>query len=95
MLNISEILDTVKKIEKISKDTELADVLKVRQSLITMWRKRETVPYENLLHYCELRNIDPLWLLTGKGPKQRAKSPHISTLRNPKLSLMKEVIEAV
>jgi hypothetical protein len=95
LLSISEILDIIKKLEKISKDTELASIFGVRQSLITMWRKRGTVPYENLLHYCELRNIDPLWLLTGKGPKYRSESSKTATTRHPKLNLMKEVIEAV
>lgn len=95
LISISEILDTIKKLEKISKDTELAAIFGVRQSLITMWRKRGTIPYENLLHYCELKNIDPLWILTGKGPKFRAEQSQNSLARHPKLSLMKEVIEAV
>ena len=95
MLNIAEILDTIKNLEAFSKDAEIASIFKVRQSMITMWRKRGNIPYEILLHYCEERNIDPLWLLTGKGPKYRAELSHQSTLRNPKLNLMMDVIEAV
>jgi hypothetical protein len=94
MLSITEILDTIKKLEDLSKDTEIAAIFKVRQSMLTMWRKRGTIPYENLLRYCEERNIDPLWLMTGKGPKYRGVS-QASPVRNPKLNLMTEVIETV
>jgi hypothetical protein len=94
MLSITEILDTIKSMEGLSKDTEIAAIFKVRQSMLTMWRKRGTIPYENLLRYCEERSMDPLWLLSGKGPKYRGAS-QASPVKHPQLSLMTEVIETV
>jgi hypothetical protein len=94
MLSISDILDTIKNLEGVSKDAEIASIFGVRQSMITMWRKRGTVPYEILLNYCELRNMDPLWLLTGKGPKYRGSS-QAPAFRHPDINLIREVIEAI
>lgn len=94
MLSITEILEIIKNLEGLSKDTEIAAIFKVRQSMITMWRKRGTIPYEMLIHYCEERNIDPLWLLTGTGPKYRGSS-QASSVQDPKLDLMMEVIATI
>jgi hypothetical protein len=94
LLSINEILHTVKTLEGISKDTEIAALFGIRQSMITMWRKRGNIPYEVLLHYCEQRNIDPLWLITGKGPKFRGES-HDTGATHPDLDLMSEVIVTV
>jgi hypothetical protein len=94
LLSINEILATVKNLEGIAKDTEVANLFGVRQSMITMWRKRGNIPFEILLYYCEQRNLDPLWLITGNGPKFRGES-HDSRTGHPDLDLMREVIETV
>lgn len=94
MLSIDELLEAVKEIAGVSRDSELANLLGIRQSMISMWRKRGTIPYEFLLHFCEQRNIDMVWLLTGEGPRYRGESQP-SPSRQIDLELMREVIETV
>lgn len=94
MLSIDEILKAVKEIAGVSRDSEIAHLLDIRQSMISMWRKRGTIPYEFLLHFCEQHNIDMVWLLTGEGPQYRGESLS-SASRHIDLDLMSEVIETV
>ena len=94
MLSTEKILNTVKEIEGISRDAEMARTLGVQQSMISMWRKRGTVPYEILLHFCEERDIDMVWLLTGEGPRHRGASEGV-TSQAIDADLMAEVIEMV
>ena len=74
MYNINEILSKIRQIENISTDTELSDILKVTPQHIYIWKKRNTIPYKELIEYCSINNISLDWLLTGKTPDQSLKS---------------------
>jgi DNA-binding transcriptional MerR regulator len=74
MYKIDEILFRIKQIEGINSNTELANILKVTPQNIYIWRKRNTIPYKELIGYCKnnLQSMD--WLLTGKKLNQSLES---------------------
>ena len=47
--------------------TELADVLGIRQSSISDAKKRGSVPAEWLLKLLLLKGVNPVWIMTGQG----------------------------
>lgn len=67
----NEILDDLKKIAGIKTDSHLADLLGVRQNYISTWRQRNTIPYNELALFCDVRGISYSALLTGTGPMRR------------------------
>src|SRR5690606_6797139 len=62
----SEMLDAIKKHYKFKTDKELADYLEVKASTLSMWHKRNTFDIE--LIFKKVEDLNPKWLLTGKGP---------------------------
>lgn len=49
--------------------TELADLLGIRQSSIAVAKRRNRLPSDWLLKLLRLRNINPDWIIFGSGPK--------------------------
>lgn len=49
--------------------TELADLLGIRQSSIAVAKRRRRLPPEWLLKLLRLRNVNPDWIIFGSGPK--------------------------
>ena len=49
--------------------TELAELLGIRQSSVCDAKKRRAVPAEWLVKLLRLKNVNPEWILTGTGPK--------------------------
>ena len=66
MRTIEEILNKIKELKNIKKDTDLAELLGVKSNTITTWRTRKNVPYDALFHFCESNQIDLPWLVTGR-----------------------------
>ncbi len=58
-------INRLKSALKIKTDTELADYLGVKQSTISMWRKRDSVDIRLIITKCENISID--WLISGTG----------------------------
>lgn len=49
--------------------TELADILGIRQSSIAVAKRRNRLPSDWLLKLLRLRSINPDWIIFGSGPK--------------------------
>ena len=69
MLNFSEIVDRIMRLENTSKKTDIANLLDSNTSKFSVWERRNTIPLENLLTYCRNRELSIHWLLTGEGPR--------------------------
>ena len=50
--------------------TELAELLGIRQSSISDAKKRQAIPAEWLVKLLRLKGINPEWILTGLGPER-------------------------
>lgn len=49
------------------KNTELAEKLHINKSVISNWKSRNTnPPSEMIIPICELLNVNPIYILTGK-----------------------------
>ncbi|MDY6857399.1 MAG: S24 family peptidase [Thermodesulfobacteriota bacterium] len=95
MRNINLILDEIKKIKGFVKDSELANLLKVKPNVISTWKSRNTIPYKNLITFCDSEGYSIKWLLYGEGsmyvtsPENEQKSSKsIFSYPEPKMELM-------
>ena len=50
--------------------SELADMLGIRQSSISDAKKRQAIPAEWLVKLLRLKGVSPEWILTGLGPER-------------------------
>lgn len=66
MRTVNEILDKIKQIKGLKSDAGLAQLLNVKPSTVANWRARKTLPFENIVAFCEDENINISWLLTGQ-----------------------------
>lgn len=58
MLTANDVLDKIKSIKKVSNDTELAVLLGAKgQSTVGSWRKRNSLPYEEIISFCVTEGI--------------------------------------
>ena len=60
-----DVLDRLKVVYNIQKDTELATLLGISKSTLSNWMSRDSIDYDKVFSKCEHINID--WLLTGRG----------------------------
>ena len=67
-----DILDRLKVVYNIQKDTELATLLGVSKSTLSNWMSRDSIDYDRVFSKCEHINID--WLLTGRGSMLKTES---------------------
>jgi SOS-response transcriptional repressor LexA len=64
---ISEVLSRLKDSLSVNTDYKLAKLLKISQSNISMWRKRNSIPYKLLTDLCNKRELNINWILNGEG----------------------------
>lgn len=50
---------------------ELAELLQVKQAVVSDFRRRGTVPVEWLFTLERLKGVNPAWLATGEGPRYK------------------------
>lgn len=65
--NVKKILERFKLITNTKTDTELANLLGIKQSTISVWKMRNSIDYELIFTKCNNLNINLHWLLTGEG----------------------------
>lgn len=75
MLYFDKILQNLMFIEGTKKAADIIRALKVESPQFYMWKKRNTIPTEKLLEYCNERGISLNWLLTGEGKIYHQKIP--------------------
>ena len=50
----------------LNSDTEVADALGIRKETYKTRKKRDDIPYEQAIKYCEEKNVDLNWILNIK-----------------------------
>lgn len=70
MIDFKDILERIKKKLKLKSDREVAEIMGVQQQNITNWKTRNTVPYQEIISLCLVRNINLIYILTGKENKE-------------------------
>ena len=60
------ILDKIKVYKGFATDSEMAKYFGVRQSVVSSWRGRNTIPYKELLFFCKKEELDIQELLDGR-----------------------------
>jgi len=68
---VKKILSRLKEVYNLRYDSELANLLGVKQSTLSTWKSRNNIDYDLIFAFCENINID--WLLTGEGEKYKKK----------------------
>ncbi len=63
-------LDRVFEIAGCHRQTDLADLLGIKQSSISDAKKRNAIPAEWLVKLLRLKGVNPEWILTGLGPQK-------------------------
>jgi len=66
MGNSSTILDRIMEIEGISTDVELAKILDTKQNTLSNWRKRDSIPYDKIIQYCDMKSISLDFIFKGQ-----------------------------
>ncbi len=65
-MNKSLILNQIKKYYQFKSDTQFATHLGIKPQVLSNWKSRNT--YDAELIYTKCLDLNPAWLLTGKGP---------------------------
>lgn len=71
MLISSEIIDRVLKYKNFKTDAKLADYWNITPTTVTNWRKRNSIPFERIITFCEDEGISLDYIFTGKGEMTR------------------------
>ena len=63
----SEVLDEIRRIKGLGSDAALGEVFGVRQSTVSSWRARNSLPYEEIIAFCVREDISTDNLLLHQG----------------------------
>lgn len=66
MKNLNDILNRLKEKLEIKTDTELAERLNLSSGVISNWKAREKIPYNEIFSICEKENIDIKYIFYNK-----------------------------
>lgn len=64
-----DILNRLKEVYNIKKDTDLAELLGISKSTLSNWISRDSIDFDKIFSLCE--HIDINWLLTGQGKRYK------------------------
>jgi len=74
----SEILDEIRQLKGLSSDSALGEIFGVKQTTVSSWRARNSLPYEEIIAFCFREGISTDSLLLSQKPakisKERGKS---------------------
>jgi DNA-binding transcriptional regulator YiaG len=65
------------------KQWQVAELLNVPQDHYKHWEKGRLMPHHLIGRFCLVTNVDPVWLMTGKGQKP-LKPPHLVETEEPR-----------
>jgi transcriptional regulator with XRE-family HTH domain len=95
-LNLNEVLDRIKELEHKESDHSIAELLGISRTALSERKRKNSIPYSELVRYCETRDVSIDWLFTGEGPACRSKIVEQSKLKAPiYLDLLKEIITSL
>ena len=66
MLDLTQILDNIKKIVNVKQDKEVAKILKLKNDNLSQYKSRNVVPIKNIVEYCLSKNISIDEILNSK-----------------------------
>jgi len=69
--NTTEIFTRLKKVLNIRNDADLARLLSVTPNKLSVWKLRNTVPYEVLILFCREKGLPLEWVLTGESESEQ------------------------
>lgn len=87
MFDFKEILKRLKEETKLKHDREIAELLGVDQQNITNWKTRNSIPYDLLISLCLTKEINLIYILTGR------KNVNSTKNENNLTKTQKEIIE--
>ncbi len=87
------IIERIKKLRHLSSDGAMAEMLGFTRTAFAERKRRNSIPYEELVSFAEAESVNIHWLLTGVGPEKTFGHAGTSTYYDP--ALLREVIEAV
>lgn len=64
----SEVLDEIRRLKGLGSDAALGELFGVKQSTVSSWRARNSLPYEEIIVFCVRENISTDNLLIHQGP---------------------------
>jgi hypothetical protein len=65
-MKFREIIDRIKELESIEKDSEVAELLGIKKTTFIEMRKRGNVPYKQVIAYGVRKKVCNCWLMTGE-----------------------------
>ncbi len=68
-IEIAEIIERLKIVLETDKDADVAKALGVKPQKLSVWKVRNTIPFETLTSFCIQNAVSMEWLLAGKGRK--------------------------
>jgi len=58
MSETEKLIDKIKVLENVSNDKDVAKILGVKPDTLSQWKKRNKIPYAELIKYCSLQNVN-------------------------------------
>ena len=71
-MDIVTIIDRLKKLKALESDTAVADLLGIKHSAFAERKRRSSIPFEEIVSFCDKEGLNIDWVLTGAGPPERA-----------------------
>lgn len=69
MRTLAEITDIIKAYKDFKEDAEVARFLNIKPKTFAASKSRNSIPYPELITFCNQENISINWLLAGVGPR--------------------------
>lgn len=66
-----KIVERIKQIKRLHSDTDVSKLLGMSVTALANRKYRDSIPYQEIISFCEEENISMAWLLTGKEPMQK------------------------
>jgi hypothetical protein len=73
MLHLTEIIERIRIFKGLKNEGDVASILGFAQQTLSTQKKRGTIPFREIIAFCDKENLSADWVLLGVGPKHR---PH-------------------
>ncbi|MBI5286351.1 MAG: helix-turn-helix domain-containing protein [Deltaproteobacteria bacterium] len=73
-----KIIDRLKGLRGLKSDTAIAEMLGMGQSTFAERKRRNSIPYGEIINFCDKEGLSLDWLLAGEGPQYREEKKEIT-----------------
>lgn len=87
--DVIKIIERAKLVLGVKTDTELANILEIKQPTVSSWRKRGNIDLISIIKRCDNVNMD--WLIFGRG--EMYKDGQANTVRGKILKMLDDMDE--